>query len=201
MLYSNIDINGRPMEFFEEDRQNNSYTVEIGQMRVSSCIKSIRKGFHKINFSEDGHFYVVDYGDNPLWLLLATADPDRMARDDEEGITSRKGGIRYLLGSTFFVEDYAFGPNSEVRGLDAILLRIESYDEAVFEVEYDKGDETEVWYLIVKDRKLYRVREFNDVAIIGKRIGLDGELMEYVYPRRPGVFDEDDVMDAFTMLR
>ena len=143
MLYTNVDIEGRLMEYYVGDCKNSSHTVEIGAMRVCSCLTSIKKGFHKINFSEDGHFYVIDYGSSPLWLLLAAADPKRMKNDDEEGITTRQGGIRYLLGSTFFVEDYAYGPNRETRGLDVILLRLESYDEAVFEVEYDNGDDTQ----------------------------------------------------------
>ena len=201
MLYTNVDIEGRLMEYYVGDRKNSSHTVEIGAMRVCSCLTPIKKGFHEINFSEDGHFYVVDYGSNPLWLLLAAADPKRMKNDDEEGITTRQGGIRYLLGSTFFVEDYAYGPNRETRGLDVVLLRLEAYDEAVFEVEYDNGDDTEFWYYIVKNRQVYRVQEYADVAIIGKSIGLGDELMEMVYPRRPNVMEEDDVFDEFTFLR
>ena len=102
------------------------------------------------------------------------------------------------MGSSFHLEDLAFGPNEETSSLDVVLVRMDTHDEAIFEVEYDTGAGTELWYYIVKGVKMYRVREFNDIAIVGKMIHLNENLLSYVYPRRPNVIDEEDVLCDFS---
>ncbi len=197
MLFTNVNIEGRRMEYYEGESMRSAYSVEIGQMRIAACLLPIREGYHMINYSGDGFLYKVDREKEPFWILLASASPDRMRSDDENGITGRMGNIRYVKGSTFHVEDFAIGPNNETCGLDAILVRMDSYDEAIFEVEYDTGAGTELWYYIIKGSDMIRVREFNDIAIFAKKMKLDDELMANVYPRRPNIIDYEEIMSDF----
>lgn len=201
MLFTNVNIEGRQMEYYEGTSRRSAYIGEVGQMRFGMCLSPILEGLHRINYSEDGFFYKTDREREPFWLLLASANPERMRSDDEEGITGRMGNIRYVDGSSFHLEDLAFGPIDETRGLDVVLIRMDIYDEAIFEVEYDTGVGTELWYFIVKGTDMYRVREFNDIAIIAKKIHLNDLLMQRVYPRCAQEIDEEDVMCDFNSVR
>ena len=202
MLVTNVDLKGRRFEYFEQDkagpwRKESKYVIKIGSMLVRCCYDEIPDGISEACYSGDGYIYKANYAREPMCVLLASGEQEKIAEEDQEGLTTRTGDISFVKGSEFRLFDMAYGPKG---GVDAVLLRIEDYMEAIIKVRYVNPEgEVIVSYYIFNGRHVYIANDFEDVPVVAKIAGLKGPVMDTIYSRHCKNIKETDVLDRFTI--
>ncbi len=188
-MFSNISATGNPVHYTANGVKQSTNMIKIGTMILRSCVDGFAKGTSKLQYSEDRYLYVVDLGTHPLWLLLASASQSTI-----NGDPNRRGNIMYVHTSDFELFDYGLNKKGKV---DALLLKLNFNDEAIFKVEFDDGNSVTTMYYIIKKKKIYTVSSFDELAFVGQIAELGNEIMSSIYSKVSGEIKESDVFTEF----
>ena len=202
MLVSNVELKGRRFEYFEPCkcnvetwRKDSKYVMQIGAMLIKCCYDEIPAGISDACYSTDGYIYKANYSREPMHALFASGDPEKMRQDDLAGVTTRIGDIKFIKGSEFKLFDLVYGPKG---GVDAVLLRVEDYMEAIFKINYETDDgRVDTTYYIFNGRVVYLAKKFEDLPVVARLAGLKGDVMDNIYSRHAGVITEASVLESF----
>ncbi len=202
MLVTNVELKGRQFEYFEPSktefwRKERKYVMQIGAMLIKCCYEEIPYGISDACFSMDGYIYKANYSREPMCAIFASGNPEKMAQEDQAGVTTRIGDILYVKGSEFKLFDLSYGPRG---GADAVILRVEDYMEAIIKVNYQNDEgQIDTTYYIFNGRTVYMTKKYEDLPIVARLAGLKGKVMESIYSRHAGTIKEADVLEKFIL--